>query len=244
MKKKLPIILIIIALIIAVLLIASTLKKEYVKDYNKNYINNYLVENYPDYKLVEVKYEYLDSFWSAYYDIEADDVNLEIICNATLQNMKTGMYITVPFHHEKNSTFKDTQYGRKNIKKIVEEYEKYWGSIEKIKTTYNSEIKVSNAQIEEADGSDIYELSIYIIDNVNAKEIITEINNIKTTVGIRNVNYVVTNESIYEELNPWLEPNKYLLVPDSMKSVDKEATFTLYIDNYENGKYRFTNYYA
>lgn len=244
MKKKIPIILIIAIFVIVTLLVISTLKKEYITDYNKNYIQNYVAEHYQGYKLVSVKYEYLDTFWSTYYDIEEDDVNLDIICNATLQNMQTGMYITVPFHHKKNSTFKDTQYGRKNISEIVDEYKKYWESIEKIKTTYNTEIKVSNAKIEAADGSDIYELSIYLIDNVNAKEIITEINNLKTTVGIKNVNYVVTNESIYKELNPWLEPNKYLLVPDSMKSVDKEATFTLYIDNYENGKYRFTNYYA
>lgn len=244
MKKKLPIILLILLLIIIVLFVSQILKKEYVIDYNKNYIQNYITENYQDYKLVSVKYEYLDTFWSSYYDIEEDDVNKEIICNATLQNMQTGMHITIPFHHDKNSVFTDTQYGRKNIKNIVKEYEKYWESIDKIKSNYNTEIKVSNAQIEETDGSDIYELSIYIIDNVNAKDIITKINDLKTPVGIRNVNYVVTNELIYEKLDPWLEPNKYLLVPDNMKSVDKDSNFTLYIDNYENGKYRFTNYYA
>lgn len=244
MKKKLPIILIIITLIVFILVIASILKKEYVQDYNKNFVNNYLSENHEDYKLVESKYEYLDSFWSTYYDTEEDDINKEIICNVTLQNMKTGMYITIPFHHDKNSIFKDTQFGRKNIKKIVQEYEKYWKKIDEIKTTYNTEIKVSNAHIEEADGSDIYELSVYILDNPNAKEIIEKINSIPTTVGIRNINYVVTNASIYEELNPWIESNKYLLVPDNMKSIDKEQQFTLYIDNYENGKYRFTNYYA
>ena len=244
MKKKLPITLIILALIVIVLIIALILKKEYVKDYNKNFINNYLNENYEEYKLVDLNYEYFDSFWSTYYDIEEDNVNKEIICNTTLQNMKTGMYITIPFHHEKNNVFKDTQYGRKNIKKIVQEYEKYWKKIEEIKTTYSTEIKVSNAHIEEADGSDIYELSIYIIDNPSAKEIIEKINAIKTPVGIRNINYVVTNETIYEELSPWTESNKYLLVPDKMKSIDKEQQFTLYIDNYENGKYRFTNYYA
>lgn len=244
MKKKLPIILLIALLIIIVLFVSSVLKKEYVKEYNKNYIQNYVAENYKDYKLISRKYEYLSTFWSSYYDIEEDDISKEIICNVTLQNMQTGMYITIPFHHEKNSVFKDTQYGRKNIKNIVKDYEKYWESIDKIKNNYNAEIKVSNAEIAEADGSDIYELSIYLIDNVNAKTIIEEINNLKTPVGIRNVNYVVTNESIYETLNPWLEPNKYLLVPDDMKSVDKESNFTLYIDNYENGKYRFTNYYA
>lgn len=244
MKKKLPIILLILLLITIVLFVSQILKKEYVIDYNKNYIQNYITENYQDYKLVSVKYEYLDTFWSSYYDIEEDDVNKEIICNATLQNMQTGMHITIPFHHDKNSVFTDTQYGRKNIKNIVKEYEKYWESIDKIKSNYKTEIKVSNAQIEETDGSDIYELSIYIIDNVNAKDIITKINDLKTPVGIRNVNYVVTNELIYEKLDPWLELNKYLLVPDNMKSVDKESNFTLYIDNYENGKYRFTNYYA
>ena len=82
-----------------------------------------------------------------------------------------------------------------------------------------------------------------IIDG-KKKDIITKINDLKTPVGIRNVNYVVTSELIYEKLDPWLEPNKYLLVPDNMKSVYKDSNFTLYIDNYENGKYRFTNYYA
>ena len=205
---------------------------------NYNYIERYVDKNYPDYTITGKSYQYLSRFWSTYYDTEKDRFASDITCDTTLVNKNSGMQITIPFYHPKYQFYRDSQYNRKNIKDMVEEYENYWNAINDLKEKENIELNISNAIISEADNSDIYEITIYIKykDGYDMQQMIKSINDIKTTLNINEINYLVAKEEIYDSLSPWTESNRHLIIPDDMEKIDNEASeVDLYIEVYNNG---------
>ncbi|MBE6147679.1 MAG: hypothetical protein E7168_05045 [Firmicutes bacterium] len=132
---------------------------------------------------------------------------------------------------------------------MVEEYEKYWNSINNLKEIYNIELNISNVEISESSSCDIYEMTIYLKyrDNLDIDEIIMNINNLETNLNVKNINYVVAKEDTYKTLKPWSESNVYDIVPDGMKRIDKNLTFDLYVEKYDrennNIKGPYSEYY-
>ena len=233
-NKKIKSIIICI-IIICIIIISVIISKLIIQHNNKYYIEKYVGVVYPDYTIVDKSYEYLDWFWSGWYGTGSDDFRLEIICNTALVNNKTGMKITIPFYHSKYKEYRDTRYARKNIKNMVAEYEKYWNSINKLKDEYNVELNISNVKITEASNCDISEITVYLMhkDDTKIDKIISDINNINTSLNINNINYVVAKENYYKSLKPWIESNEYLIVPNSMKEIESEKNFDLYIERYK-----------
>ncbi|MBE5822361.1 MAG: hypothetical protein E7311_07250 [Clostridiales bacterium] len=236
--------------IIVIFILILVLYNILIEKYNKSFIEKYVAKIYSDYIIKDKSYEYLDDFWSTYYDIEEDDLSLEIICNTTLENKDTGMRITIPFYHSKYKNYTDTQYNRKNIKEMVEEYETYWNEINNVKSIYNIELQVSNVEITEADNCDIYAMAIYLKyeENIDMQQIINDINDIKTSLNIVNINYVVAKEEVYELLKPWYESNKYYIVQKDLKRIKENiSNFDLYIDTYKkefnNIEKNYSEYY-
>jgi len=247
-KMKIEKIKIILSIILTIILII-TIRNILVKKYNETFVQKYVSKIYPDYTIVEKKYEYLDDFWSTWYETEKDDFGLEITCITSLQSKESGMRISIPFYHSRYKHYKDTKYNRKNIKKMVEEYEKYWNSINNLKEIYNIELNISNVEISESSSCDIYEMTIYLKyrDNLDIDEIIMNINNLETNLNVKNINYVVAKEDTYKTLKPWSESNVYDIVPDGMKRIDKNLTFDLYVEKYDrennNIKGPYSEYY-
>lgn len=230
-KSNIKLILIIIACIILIIIIRNLL----VKEYNKSFIQKHVAKMYPNYTILEKNYEYLDSFWSTYYETSDDDFSLDISCLTSLQSKESGMRITIPFYHSKYQRYKENQYNGKNIKKMVEEYEKYWNSINNVKEIYDIELQISNVEISESNSCDIYEMTIYLKyqDNLDINSIINSINNLNTSLNVENINYVVAKGKIYESFNPWSESNIYYIVPEDMKKTDNNLNFDLYIEMYK-----------
>lgn len=243
-KKKNKPILIIFGIIVALIIISKL-----TMIYNKGYVERYVKFNYPDYRIIEKNYEYLDHFWSTWYDTEEDNFKSEIICNTMLRNNNTGMIVSIPLYHPPYRKYRDSEFGRKKVKKMVGEYEKYWYSINKLKETYNIELNVSNVEISESSSCDIYEITIYIKykDNLKTDEIINTINNINTSLDIRNKNYVIAKEETYNNLYPWIESNKYIFIPKNLKKSKDDSNYDLYIESYhkENNQWekRIPDYY-
>lgn len=230
-KNKIKIILSIILTIVLIIIIRNLL----VKEYNETFVQKYVSKIYPNYTIVEKNYEYLDGFWSTWYETEKDDFGLEITCLTSLQSKESGMRITIPFYHSRYQRYKDTKYNRKNIKKMLEEYERYWNSINNLKEIYNIELNISDVEISKSSNCDIYEMTIYLKyrDNLDIDEIIMNINNLETNLNVKNINYVVAKEDTFKTLNPWSESNVYYIVPDGMKRIDKNLTFDLYVEKYD-----------
>ena len=68
------------------------------------------------------------------------------------------------------------------------------------------------------------------------QQMIKSINDIKTTLNINEINYLVAKEEIYDSLSPWTESNRHLIIPDDMEKIDNEASeVDLYIEVYNNG---------
>ncbi len=132
---------------------------------------------------------------------------------------------------------------------MLEEYERYWNSINNLKEIYNIELNISDVEISESSSCDIYEMTIYLKyrDNLDIDEIIMNINNLETNLNVKNINYVVAKEDTFKTLNPWSESNVYDIVPDGMKRIDKNLTFDLYVEKYDrennNIKGPYSEYY-
>ena len=204
MRKKIIIVLLVLIALLAGRLIFTSI-------YNSSYVEKYIKKNYKDYSIVSKDYEYLDHFWSTYYDIDKDSLNKDIICNTTLKNEKTGMYVTIPFYHPIRWMYRDSQYGRKNMKEKVKEYTSYWNKLNEVKDTYNLEMKVSTARLTEASNLDVSDLLIYInsdnLSDTTINEILESIKNVETNLKIYELDVILANSKTYKALDPYINNN-------------------------------------
>lgn len=259
MKNKKLLIIIIIVVVIFMLLFISVLVSRYKYnknyEYNKTYIKNYVAEKYSDYIIIGKRYETPDNFYSTYREIEKDYFSNNITCYVSLVNKKTKMKITIPFFHPAKGKYTDSQYGRKNIKNMVNEYTNYYNLIQKNSEKYNVEIKVADAELSETSNSDIYDLTIYIRNNnkENIEKFINETKSVNTNLYINNIIYIVANDDIYKILDPYTESNVYDIediVEEKMnakvKYVKEEDDYDFYMVEYEvedNYRSKFNHYY-
>ena len=196
---------------------------------NATYVKRYINRNYPNYIIIEKNYEYLNQFWATYYETDRDKMFSEVICNTTIKNKNTGMYVTIPFSHSIMGSYKDPELGEKSIKKMVKKYERYWKNINRVTNKYNIDINISNVEISEAYNNDIYDMTIYIkSNNTDIYEAINEIEKLNTSLDIENIYYVVANEEVYNTLSPWTEANRYI-IERKMKPVKNKSEADFYI---------------
>jgi len=210
---------------------------------NNNYIKKYISNNYPNYVIIEEDYKYLDNFWSTWYDTKHNMISKEIICNTHLKNKNTGMYITIPFYHPRFGLYRPSEYGKKDIKELVNEYEKYWNNINELKNKYLNELNVSDAIIIESSNEDIYQMIVYIKykKDLDIYNFVQDIDKIKTNIQINNIHYIIAKEDAYNHLKPWTESND-LIALKGMKRVNDNINFDV-IDIYKYGNKWNTVYY-
>ena len=67
---------------------------------------------------------------------------------------------------------------------------------------------------------------------IDIKKIIDEINNIRVSLSIKNINYVIAKEEVYDSLKPWNEADDFSFLID-MQIVENKKDFDLYIEQYE-----------
>ena len=211
---------------------------------NKDAVEKIVAENYPEYEIVDKNYMYLDHFWSTWYQSKNDDISLDIECNTTLKNKKTGMYVTIPFYHSKYGIYKENEYGHKNIKQLVNDYEKFWNELNDFSKKNGIEIYLSNAELTEAYNCDILELIIYIKEekSMDSQEIINSIEKIDTNlIVLSDINYVVAKEKAFENFCPWTQSNIYELTlhNEKIKLTNDEQNYDFY-RAYKNGKTEIT----
>jgi len=200
---------------------------------NKVAVEKIVAENYPEYEIVDKNYKYLDHFWSTWYQINNDDNSKDIECNTTLKNNKTGMYVTIPFYHSKYGLYKENRYGHKNIKQLVNDYEKFWKEVNDFSRKNDIDIYISNAELTEAANCDISELIIYIKEDksMDSQEIINSIEKIDTNLKVLSgINYVVAKEKAFERFCPWTQSNIYELTlrNEKIKSTKDEKNYDFY----------------
>lgn len=192
----------------------------FINIYNLMFIPYYVKKTFPNYTIENKSFEYLDYWWSTFYDTKFDSFFLEIRCNTILKNKETGMFITIPLYHYPFQIYRE----EKNIKNKVQQYEDYWNSINNIKKKYNMDIQVSNVNILDSSYCDIFWITIYIKYQTHEKFIeqrINQINSINTSLDMHNISYVVSKEDIYESLRPWF--NSYYTA-DNMERIDNNST--------------------
>ena len=225
MNKKEKITLIVGLLLIALVVLYFIFKNSY----NESYIEKYINKNYPNYEVVEKNYEYLSHFWSTWYDTEMDDPNKDIICNTTIQNKDTNMYITIPFYHPKYGLYRASQYRKKDMKKMVSEFEKYYSSINEIKDKYNIALKISEVTLTEASNGDIFSMIIYIKQNdtIDMYKVIDEIDSIKTTLDIKEMHFIIAKDYVFNDLSPYRESNYLIVTIDNMTKVNEEDNYNV-----------------
>ena len=216
--------------------ISGTSKPRKVEEFVKLY--------YPDYTIVEKKYEYLNGLWSTWYDTDEDDREKEIICNTVLRNNETGMYISVPFYHPPNRPYQESKYGRKNIREMVKKYEQYWNQINSVAKKYGVETNVSYVKLTEANNIDaVNGVAIYMkyktsVDYMN--NVIAEMEDITTTLMLGDVTFVVAKDDAYERLSPWTEDNYYYITLRMMDKTADQWNFEVFV---KSKSYSFVDFY-
>lgn len=244
MNKKIKILLIILGLILLFFFL-FIIRNKFVGVYNETFIEKYVAKNYPDYAIVDYSYlGYSDLLWEVEEDLEKDYINYEVYCDTLLQHKNTGMYISIPFYHDKYGFYKDSKYNKKNIKYLVNKYEVYWNAIQKIAEKHNIELKIASAIFTEASNYDISEVTIYFPTKVRNSKLIDDINNLNVDIEIGDINYVFVEENHYRELSPWIEPNTYISVLDGLSRVGKDDEYSVYIETYNMDGTYYELYYG
>ena len=213
MKKKRIKIVVKVLLIILLIVI---LRWPVINGINEIIIEKTVTKKYPEYEIIDKKYTYSDFLFHNHHDIENDDFYKEIYCNTTLRNKKTGMYVTIPFKHSRFGLFKDDMYDYKDIKQLVNTYEKYWNEVNDFSKKNGIEVYLSNVEITTASNCDISDLIIYIKEDKSKdiEEFIKSIDKIDFNLRLlssSDIHYVVANEKTFEKFRPWFQSNIFKL---------------------------------
>lgn len=245
MKKKIIIkIIIIIALLLVLLFLFKLLspsKYSKLKAQNDKIVANYFKENFPNYKIIDEKYNYTNGE-NGNTRVFVNDVNdyatQDMILEATLQNKDTDMLIGLSLYHTKDNGFKEYGNGDKSYKTCVEEYSKFYDGTMEIIKKYNVTAKISEAQF--SDGR-VQRVNVFVkkTDELDADAMAKEILSIDSSI-IDAASVIVANDAAYQKFDPWTESNinlNVMFIFTTEEKYDLCDYYKSYLHNVENKNY-------